>query len=183
MLGGPIRDTWRTVNASRSDTRVGVPGSRRLRGCSNCGQAAGTGLSAAVRGGCCVKASEKLPNLTGRRRIGFVALARVSSHLPATWPAPNTGRSITDRHTGSVSGLCNSRAGSGRPSDPPTPCAAPLVETSCYGVAHRRRGAARRGRRRAGRRQPARRAARGSARRPDRLAVCRVGARIAGRAG
>jgi hypothetical protein len=32
-------------------------------------KAAGTAPSAAVRGGCCVKASEKLPNLTGRRRI------------------------------------------------------------------------------------------------------------------
>jgi hypothetical protein len=84
---------------------------------SNCGQAAGTGLSAAVRGGCCVKASEKLPNLTGRRRIGFVALARVSSHLPATLARSEHGSSH-HRSTHRIrKWLCNSQVGSGRPSD------------------------------------------------------------------
>ena len=39
----------------------------------------------------------------------FVALASVSSHLPTASGARNMGRPITDRHTGTVSGLCNSR--------------------------------------------------------------------------
>jgi hypothetical protein len=55
---------------------------------------------------------------------------------------------------------------------PPTPCAAPLVETSCDGVAHRRRGAA--PSRPTSPRSSSASTSRGmsSARRPDRLAVC-----------